>query len=105
MAEMKRASTPSHSFRLQTLTQSDIHTARISYKQNGQKILVKSGDEISFPESNVVSCTLTQEETNLFKKGIAYVELRVMTNDGKSMHTDPEAIEVKDVIDDEVLSV
>ena len=98
---MYRASTPTHYFNI-PFPAEDIRAIKLTYAQNGSKILSKTMDDLT-QEDGFWKITLTQEETNKFIDAWASAQLRVLLQDGRSIPSDVFRIRVWDVLDDEVM--
>lgn len=101
---MKRATTPTHKFEIPFAT-SEIDKLILIYAQKYEIILKKEKEDVVFDEDNnkLIVVTLTQEETKLFKEDAVTIQLRIKTNSGKVIAFDEIQINVKDVLDDEVM--
>lgn len=108
---MIRATTPTHQFIFKQFNPEELKVLNIYYSQQGRELLKKEKKDCSFTtqetedgENYIVFIVLTQEETKLFKSRYPVkVQLRGLTNDNCALATDEYEIEVKDVINDEVL--
>lgn len=99
---MKRLTTPKLSFQI-PLERSLVKSARISFKQTDELVLVKENDDLKW-EDNAIILKLSQEETKKFNAGIMEIELHVLTTEGDSfIIEEPIRVLVKDVLNDEVL--
>lgn len=108
-----RGTTPYHKF-LVPMSSQDIDTIYITYLQNGEIVLDKTGEDVSVEdvdietenahmedyeiepsESSQVTLHLTQEDTLKFKfypaaeKNIAVIQLRILTSEGEAYASDP----------------
>lgn len=99
---MYRASTPYHEFELPFKYEYYVDKLLITYSQNGNIVLEKTETDVSFNE-NIVSFTLTQEETKLFKKGLVEVQVRVYTTGKQSIVSDMIYFFAEDVLNDKEL--
>lgn len=104
---MYRTTTPTHVLVLpiQTSTCDDI---LLTYKQNDIE-LDKHYENGILPEGmalegNRVYQALTQEETNMFQGGWVNIQIRVLTNEGKSYASQVFRERVDKVLDDVILS-
>lgn len=99
---MRRGTTPTHIFTIPPdINMSTISKIQVVYSQNNTQVLCKNDCKAS---DNVVKVELTQEETFLFNHKIrAEIQLRLLTNDGKSMLSDVIIIGVEKCLSDEVL--
>lgn len=76
---MRRGSTPTNTFELDIdLTAA---TVFVSYEQNGQVIVEKTGSDLTVTEDSIV-LQLTQEETLRFKPGEVLIQLRYVFPNG-----------------------
>lgn len=108
-----RGTTPYHKF-VVPMSSQDIDTIYITYLQNGEIVLDKTGEDISVEdvdietenahmedyeiepsESSQVTLHLTQEDTLKFKfypaaeKNIAVIQLRILTSEGEAYASNP----------------
>ena len=108
-----RGTTPYHKF-VVPMSSQDIDTIYITYLQNGEIVLDKTGEDVSVEdvdietenahmedyeiepsESSQVTLHLTQEDTLKFKfypaaeKNIAVIQLRILTSEGEAYASDP----------------
>lgn len=98
---MYRASTTKHYFNI-PFPAEDIRAIKLTYAQNGSKILSKTMDDLT-QEAGFWKIILTQEETNKFIAGWASGQLRVLLQDGRSIPSVEFRFRVWDVLDDEVM--
>lgn len=96
---MFRYTTPRHTF---TFPQdpSTYLGIRITYKQNGEIVLQKEKEDMTFETGNKASYQLTQEETSRFKAGHdVKFQAHVQVQDGNVYASEEMTLRVKDVID------
>lgn len=93
--------TPTHIFRLPFDT-SSVAAARVIYRQMGREVLRKETEAFK-KEGNVLSVSLSQEETFLFDATDVTYQLRVKTLDGTVLNTKPKTIPAVECLDSEVL--
>lgn len=99
---MIRATTPEHSFNLNT-DASELSKIQITYTQDGVTKLTKTKSDLTI-DGTWVSLTLTQEETKLFKADDDIeLQIRYKTESGKVMASKVVYISVERVLNDEVL--
>lgn len=100
---MRRLTTPEHRFTLQ-LDPSAISKIRITYAQNNAIVLTKEDGDVSL-NGNVATVKLTQEETKQFvvDKEVE-IQVRVLTLGNDALASDIIKVDVKKVLDDEVIS-
>lgn len=103
---MYRVTTPTHTFKLPIDT-SDCSVIVLTYKQ-GETVLEKKYENGSAPsgmtlDENQVIQLLTQEETKRFKKGFVDIQIRVLTNGGKSYASQHFSASVLNVLNEEIL--
>lgn len=81
MGNWRRGSTPTNVFHVNV----DLRGARIyiTYKQNGDVIVEKTGENITVEEDKL-TVTLTQEETLRFKTGSVRIQIRYVRSDGSA---------------------
>lgn len=103
---MIRATTPTHIFHFPE-DPTHFDEILVSYAQFGQKILDKTGTDLTIDTENCnVSVTLTEEETNLFKSkdGRETCEVQVRVRKGNEVSASPiHRIRILPVLNDEVL--
>ena len=100
---MRRLTTPEHKFTLQ-IDPSVIGKIRITYAQNNAIILTKEGNDVSL-DGNIAKVKLTQEETKKFTAGKeAEIQVRVLTLGNDALASDIISVDVKKVLDDEVMA-
>lgn len=111
---MFRATTPTHTFLFDTDPDATFKEVLVTYAQNGQVILNKRKEDLTFSNGTdldgnttyLASVQLSQQETNLFKMKNGpkvTVQVRVLTNDGKAFAFDKMTVSLQDVLNDEVL--
>ena len=93
--------TPTHIFRLPFDT-SLVAEAREIFRQEGREVLRKETADFK-KEGNVLSVSLSQEETFLFDATDVTYQLRVKMLDGTVLNTKPKTIPVIECLDREVL--
>ena len=110
---MYRASTPKQSFLCDVNPDETFKTILITYAQNGEVVLEKDKDDLTF--DTTTDCKgetvyeayfrLTQEESNLFDAASKVsVQVRALTYEGEAVVFDKEILTVLDVLNDEVLT-
>ena len=100
---MRRLTTPEHKFTLQ-IDPSVIDKIRITYAQNNVIVLTKEGNDVSI-DDNIAKVKLTQEETKKFTAGKeAEIQVRVLTLGNDALASDIIKVDVKKVLDDEVMA-
>ncbi len=99
---MRRLTTPEHKFTLQ-IDPSVIGKIRITYAQNNAIVLTKEGNAVSL-DGNVAKVKLTQEETKKFAADKEVeIQVRVLTLGNDALASDIIKVDVKKVLDDEVM--
>ena len=100
---MKRGTTPTHTFTL-PFDVSAIEKMKILYAQDEQVKVTKTEADATL-EGNIVSVTLSQEDTLALKCG-KYVEiqLRVLTAGNDAMNSDIIRVAVDRCLENEVLT-
>lgn len=109
---MYRATTPTHIFVFEVDPEENFKTILITYSQNGEIVLEKGKNDLTFEEKEeccgkVYQATLqlTQEESNLFEADkIVSVQIRAVSYDGDVVASEKMSVSVKDVLNDEVLT-
>lgn len=111
---MFRATTPKHIF-IFTVDPTLFSRILITYAQNGNIILEKTKDDLEVKEIYNSRTRnrewyawfyLTQEETNLFnatKNKTIQLQIRILTTEGEALASEIYSIEVRNVLNDEVL--
>ena len=111
---MFRATTPKHTFIFDVDAETLFSEILITYAQNGQIILNKSKDDLTF-ETDIdchdetiylASLRLTQQETNSFSTRSGdkvTVQVRAKTMDGDVVAFNKMTISLQDVLNDEVM--
>ena len=99
---MIRGTTPTHKFNL-PFDSSNISAARVIYTQRGREILRKETKDFTM-DGNAIRVELKQEDTLLFDCDYSVkLQLRVLTNDGKTLATQPIIVSIEECLDNEVL--
>lgn len=98
---MYEVTTPTHIFTLNT-DASNLEDVVISYEQDATIVLEKHLSDCEV-DGNILKLKLSQTETKLFKRGYALVQLRCKTLGGVVYASNMEKIDVKRVINKEVL--
>ena len=100
---MFRATTPTHIFSLPFET-SLLKKILITYKQDDAIILEKTEADCTL-DGNDVKIVLTQEETLLFDtENRVFIQLRILTTDGKALASDIESKWAEACLNEEILS-
>ena len=100
---MVRASTPTHEFEM-PFGSEFYKRVLITYKQNDEIVLEKTERDVSW-SGNVMSLTLTQEETLKFNDNVSVViQIRVLTHDDKSIPSNTMTIPCGVVLNPKVLT-
>ena len=104
---MYRATTPKHYFLFKEIDPRELRSILITYVQNNKIVFEKNKSDLIFDETTEDGWTmhldLTQEEANLFSRGTAQVQLRVVDQNGQVFASDPDRFSIDDVLNDEVL--
>jgi hypothetical protein len=99
---MRLGTTPKHEFTL-PFNVDIIQEFKVTYAQNGKIVLEKALADCE-AEGNVISLTLTQEETFLFDGGVnVELQARVLTMGGDALASDIRIITAEKCLDTEVL--
>lgn len=112
---MIRVTTPKHTFTFGTTNpETEYKTILITYAQNGENVLEKGKDDLTFDTETVGGETtyvgwfrLTQEETKGFsaKPGATVtIQVRALTQADEALASDKWSVRVTDVLNDEVLT-
>ena len=100
---MIRGTTPIHTFTT-NVDNSLIDKLKIVYAQNDKEIFTKTKEDCTFPDENVISVKLLQEDTfKLDYTKFVNIQLRIKTLGGEILATEPIIISVTKCLDDEVL--
>ena len=99
---MYRGTTPKFSIELDVKT-SDVEVAYLSFKQNNEVKVEKTLEDCECSD-NVLTCTLTQEETLNFTAGVPLMlQVRCRMKDGTTVASDINTFKVVDVFKDGVI--
>ena len=98
-----RGTTPLHTFELPTEI-FPIKTVKITYRQKDKEVLVKRTEDCTIEEGKITT-RLSQEDTFRFE-ALTFVsmQLRVLTECGDALTSEPITISVGKCLDDEVLA-
>lgn len=99
---MIRATTPTHRFTLPFDYNTYVKKILITYSQSGEIVLEKKENDVQI-DGNIVSYTLTQEETKLFSNGYVSVQVRVLTLNNEALASEKYSMHIDNVLNDEVL--
>lgn len=101
---MYRASTPTFKIGLK-YARDNIEEMVITFKQMDDDVVIleKRMADVEWLTETKFQFALTQDETNMFKFGNARVQARIKTMNGKVIPSKMYYINVKDVLNDEVL--
>lgn len=109
---MFRASTPTHTFKFGENPEESFSQIQITYAQDGEIVLVKTKDDLTFTNAGTVEepvyygiLRLTQRETKLFNPRCRRIEvqLRMLTPGGDCFPSKTFTISLSDVLNDEVI--
>lgn len=104
---MRRATTPLHNFMFEE-NPTTFERILITYAQGNNIVLEKEKSDLSFTNNGdgtwTASFRMTQEEANNFKVYPTSVQVRVLTTDGEALASNIFAVNIKNVLDDEVLT-
>ena len=100
-AVFARGTTPIHYYEI-PYYQNDIEKISVAYRQKGKNIVIKREDECEMVK-NCIHVRLTQEDTFLFREGLAQVQVRIKLTTGEVLRSQEHIIEVLDSSDEEVL--
>lgn len=98
---MKRLTTPTHTFEI-PLDTSILDQIKITYSQGGKTVLEKYKEDCTL-EGKVITCRLTQEDTQKFKHDDVKIRIRVKTTGGDVMASKSHTVFCEDILDEEVL--
>ena len=109
---MRRATTPTHTFYFEDNPEEEFDQILITYVQNSRILLEKTKADLEFEEVTEkdgktvypASVQLTQEETRRFSSSIPVsVQVRALTYGKDAVASEIMALNVKDVLNSEVL--
>lgn len=99
---MIRGTTPTHEFEV-SINTATIKTVRIIYSQKDDVLFVKENDDCTMRD-NIITTTLTQEETFMFDhKNPVQIQIRALTGGGQAIATDIMERSVCQCLEEEVL--
>jgi hypothetical protein len=99
---MRRGTTPTHTMTLPFNTDT-IDKIRILYSQKDELILTKNTEDCTI-SGNIVTVSLTQEDTLLFKNDIIIeIQVRILFKDGTAAASDIFKTKADKLLEDEVL--
>ncbi len=112
---MYRATTPLFTFDFDVDPDTTFKSILVAFAQNDSVILTKEKTDMSFDSAvnddgettYTATIRLTQQEANKFntKKGTKItIQLRTLTYDGEAVAFDKMTVQLKDVLDDRVLT-
>ena len=97
---MWRGTTPTHTFTLpEGMKEEDFAVLFISYAQNGEVVVEKSGSDLSF-EDNTVKVVFSQADTLMFEPGPVKIQLRGRMLDGQTVASNHISTTAKEVLKD-----
>ncbi len=99
---MIRGTTPKHEFKT-NINNALIDKLKIVYSQNDKEIVTKTKEDCTLSGDNIISTTLSQEETFLFSDKLVDIQLRIKTLGGEVLATEPISVDVRKCLDSEVL--
>lgn len=99
---MRKGSTPTHTFTLPPGMAEKVSAIEITYEQEEQTILQKREQDCTI-DGDMVSVTLSQEETFLFKEDvIVQIQIRIKV-DGKVLPSNIMRVSCKECLSSEVI--
>lgn len=93
MAQIIRGTTPTIEFTFKVVDVSNISSAVLTIKQNGQIVVEKDKSSAAIGESSI-SWTLSQEESLSFGRGEIWVMLNWLTADGARGASDDNSVDI-----------
>jgi len=97
---MWRGTTPTHTFTLpEGVKSSDFSVIYITYSQNGEKVLEKTGAALTL-ETNAIKVVFSQEDTLKFEQGPVKIQLRGKMPDGQAVASNIISTTAKEVLKD-----
>ena len=100
---MMRGTTPTHTFNI-PFDVENVEEVKVIYMQGDKQVMCKGTAECNM-SGNTISVKLTQEETFLFdSEKHCKIQIRVLTKDGTALASNIYTVNVRECLDDEVLS-
>ncbi len=97
---MWRGTTPTHTFTLpEGIKSTDFSEIFITYSQNGEPVLEKTGDELTLEES-VIKIVFSQTDTLKFEPGPVKIQLRAKMPDGQAVASNIISTTAREVLKD-----
>lgn len=100
---MRRATTPTHIFTFpKEILVDSLSEVIVTYSQDGCTVFEKTLLDLEKDtESNTISYTLTQDETNKFAPGKALIQIRAKSENGKVLASQMLWLDIKPVLNSE----
>lgn len=103
-ATMTRGTTPTYIINFEeTVDFSTVASWLVTFSQMGHELLSLDNPIVDLTE-NTLTITLTQEQTLLFQKGVASIQVRGMFGDGVAFASNIGCVPINPVLDERVLS-
>lgn len=97
---MWRGTTPTHSFTLpEGMRQQDFAVLYITYSQNGETVVEKTGEDLQF-EDNIIKVIFTQQDTLAFAPGPVKIQIRGRMLDGQAVASNHISTTAKEILKD-----
>ena len=87
MKDLKQGTNPTISFKTD-FSAADVDVLHMVFLQEGEVLFRKEAEDVTWGD-NYLAVVLSQEETYLFKEGLAYMRVRIKTPNGTAEYTDP----------------
>lgn len=99
---MRQGTTPTIQITINEIDLNEMQNIYVVFEQNGY-ILKKESSDLNI-EGNIISVSLTQEETLNFKEGTCNIQLRMITKGGVAIASPIKTTKVYRVLNKEVIT-
>lgn len=99
---MRQGTTPTIQITINDIDLNEMQNIYVVFEQNGY-ILKKESSDLNI-EGNIISVSLTQEETLNFKEGTCNIQLRMITKGGVAIASPIKTTKVYRVLNKEVIT-
>lgn len=99
---MIRSTTPKQAFEIANVDVSTLKELQVTYSQDNIPLVVKLKDDVTI-EDNVISFTLTQDETLAFEDKPVEIQMKVLTEDDEVLASRIFRVPVLKVLNEEKL--
>lgn len=100
---MIRGTTPTYTIRFEGFDPELIDDICLAFRQDNHELFLHASEGALTIAANGAFATLTQEQTNSFKKGMMDKQVKIKFTDGTVWATEVEVEKVHDVLHEEVL--